>query len=167
MAVIVDVEVNADQPGVDRDELESFLVRVCSEALRAEGWQDAEVSVVVTGDEEIRTLNREYRGIDAPTDVLSFPLEEWEEGPAGPPAAGAGAGANEGPPELPLGDVVISIERARQQAEEYGHSFWRELGFLAVHGVLHLLGYDHQSERERKVMREREEAILGELGLGV
>lgn len=157
MALIVDVDMRFAQPETERRKLEAFLERACSEALKAEGWDAAEVSVVVTGDEEIRTLNREFRGIDEPTDVLSFPLEEWE----GDPAEGVPVG------EILLGDVVISLERARSQADEYGHSLLRELGFLAVHGVLHLLGYDHETEDDRRAMREREEAVLSALGLTV
>ena len=106
-------------------------------------------------DKKIQELNRDYRGIDRPTDVLSFPLREAVE--------------DEGPKvsvdEWLLGDIVVSMETALRQAEEYGHSLERELGFLIVHGCLHLLGYDHQREEERQVMREKEEAILTSLGL--
>ncbi len=163
MALIVDVDVRIAQSDADRLELESFLTRVGSQVLSAEGWNDAEVSVVVTGDDEIKALNREFRGKDEPTDVLSFPLEEWDleegedESELGDPS----------PPEVLLGDVVISLERAAAQSDEYGHSLQRELGFLLVHGVLHLLGYDHETDEERQAMREREEAILSQLGLEV
>jgi len=131
---------------------------VCGEALRSEGWQDAELSVVVTGDREIRSLNREYRSIDKETDVLSFPLMELT--PGTPP-----------PARLPvedrhLGDIVISLERMLEQAAEYGHSWRRELAYLAVHGVLHLLGYDHHEEGMERHMRAREEAVLAALELG-
>lgn len=156
MALIVDVDIRVeDATGL---ELETFLERVVSKALAAEGLARGEVSVVVTGDDEIQALNRAYRGIDAPTDVLSFPLDEPSEAPVG----------EQGPP-LPvhLGDVVISLQRARVQAEEYGHSLRREIGFLAVHGVLHLLGYDHETEEEQRAMRAREEAVLALLGLAI
>src|SRR5690606_21198778 len=111
-------------------------------------------------DEEIRVLNRDYRGKDAPTDVLSFPLWEPEE------VADIRAHP-ERYPERPLlvGDVVISVETAARQAEEYGHGLERELAYLCVHGMLHLLGYDHEDEAARAAMRAREEAILTELGL--
>lgn len=113
------------------------------------------LSLHLVDDETIRELNRSRRGIDAPTDVLSFPLQD----PMGlrfvlPP----------GQP-LHLGDVVVSYPRAVAQAEEYGHSLERELAYLVAHGVLHLLGYDHEQEDERRIMREKEEAALGELGL--
>lgn len=130
-------------------------------ALAAEGMPDGvEVSVTLVDDEEIRTLNRDYRGQDAPTDVLSFPL--WE-----PDEIAALRLDPQRWPERPLllGDVVISVETAVRQAEEYGHGLKRELGYLCVHGVLHLLGYDHQEEAARAVMRAREEAILSQLGL--
>ena len=117
------------------------------------------MSVVLTGDGEIQKVStREYRGIDSPTDVLSFPLIE-------PPVHGEplhvelvreAAWVHEpvdGP--IALGDIVISWERAKVQAEEYGHSLRRELAFLTVHGLLHLLGYDHESEEPARVMRAR------------
>lgn len=112
----------------------------------------AEVSIVFVDDEYIQRLNREYRGVDAPTDVLSFALNEGEPMPE-----------DEG--EQLLGDVVISLPTAERQAVEYGHSLEREVAFLTVHGVLHLLGYDHQTEEERRLMREKEEAVLRSLGL--
>jgi len=171
MALTVDVDVRSAASDAERRELEAFLGRVVARALSEEGLKDAEVSVVVTGDEEIRALNREYRGIDEPTDVLSFPLAEpgenaSETAPFEPAERAGGEGGLSGPP-VHLGDIVISLERARLQAEEYGHSFLRELGFLAVHGALHLLGYDHETEEERRLMRGREEAVLALLGLGV
>jgi len=110
-----------------------------------------EISVLLTGDEEIRVLNRRYRGTDAATDVLSFPQGDreewipswWEE----------------------LGDIVISVPTAQAQAAAYGHALEREIGFLFVHGLLHLLGFDHGEEEERARMRRLEEAVLGTLGL--
>jgi probable rRNA maturation factor len=112
------------------------------------------VSVTCVDDETIHELNREHRNIDRATDVLSFSQLEGEEMP-GPP---------EGQP-LPVGDIVISIERCAAQAEDYGHSFERELGFLVGHGMLHLLGYDHQTPEEEAAMMAKTEEILGELGL--
>ncbi len=137
------------------------LVAVARAALAAEGMPDhAQVDVTLVDDEEIRQLNRDYRDKDAPTDVLSFPIWEPEEL----------ALVREHPerfPERPLlvGDVVISVETAARQAQDYGHSLERELAYLCVHGVLHLLGYDHEEETDRAAMREREEAILSEAGL--
>jgi len=106
---------------------------------------------VFVDDAYIQGLNQQYRGIDAPTDVLSFAMQEGEPFP------------EEG--ELILGDVVISLETARRQASEYGHSLAREVAYLAVHGVLHLLGYDHGGEDDRRVMRNKEEEILARLNL--
>ena len=121
-----------------------------------------EVDVLITDDEGIHQINLEQRGIDRPTDVLSFPMFNYR--PGQPQADGADADPATG--LTPLGDMVISLERARAQAEEYGHPLERELCYLAVHSVLHLLGYDHMDEGEEKAqMRAREEAILGKLGM--
>ncbi|CAB1129621.1 endonuclease involved in 70S ribosomes quality control [Candidatus Hydrogenisulfobacillus filiaventi] len=127
--------------------------RAVEAALRMEGEEEAEVSVVLTDDAAVQALNREYRGIDRPTDVLSFPQREGETLGGGEEGAAL------------LGDIVISVERARAQAEEYGHSLERELGFLAVHGVLHLLGWDHADPEDEARMMARTEAILAPLGL--
>jgi len=118
-----------------------------------------EISVTFTDNEGIRELNRKFRGIDRATDVLSFPLFDYE-------------GECEEPPvnELKgmLGDIVLSLERAREQAEEYGHSFEREVAFLAVHSMLHLLGYDHETGEEDELdMRRRQTEITELLGLAV
>lgn len=119
---------------------------------------DVEVSVTYTDNEGIRKLNHEFRGIDKETDVLSFPLTDFdggEEPPVDEPTVG-------------LGDIVISLERAREQAEEFGHSFEREVSFLTVHSMLHLLGYDHvNSDEEDAEMRRRQREILENMGLGV
>ncbi len=114
---------------------------------------DCEVSVTFTDNEKIHALNREYRGVDRPTDVLSFPLYEGDDlGQAFGPVA--------------LGDIVLSLEKAKKQAEEYGHSFEREVAFLTVHSTLHLLGYDHEtSEEEEKDMFGRQNAIMDLMGL--
>lgn len=114
----------------------------------------AEVSVVLSDDNYIHQLNRQYRGKDCPTDVLSFALNEGEE----PAIIG-------GPGEVLLGDIIISLETAGRQAEEFGHSLERELAYLTVHGILHLLGYDHMTEAEKKEMRHEEEYILAFLGI--
>lgn len=143
--------------GLSEGEIEKLLTAACSRALLIEGVAAAEVSLVVTGDRQIHELNRAYRGVDRPTDVLSFPLFEPDEVRQAVEAA-------EGEPQA-LGDIVISIERAHAQGEEYGHGIRRELAFLAVHGLLHLLGYDHETEAERALMRAREEEILASLGL--
>lgn len=112
----------------------------------------SEISVTFVSLEEIHQLNRLYRQVDSPTDVLSFPqFEDLNELP------------EEG--EIMLGDVVICIDRAREQAEEFGHSFEREIIYLFVHSVLHLLGYDHMDEDEKKIMRRREEEVMENIGL--
>ena len=122
--------------------------------------EDTEVSVLVVDDETIRQLNRDYRDKDMATDVLSFPLEEEQDGSDEPEVIG-------GPMERMLGDIVISIEKAEAQAKEYGHSIERELAFLAVHGMLHLLGHDHEKgAAAEKIMRAEEKRILALLGIG-
>lgn len=152
MQLRLNVEIDAPYAGkVD----EALLRRVIERALAAEGVQGpVEITLVVTDDEEVRHLNAHYRGIDQTTDVLSFPLEA----PGGPTFVT--------PPGQPrhLGDVVISFPRAAEQAAEYGHSLRRELAYLAVHGTLHLLGYEHEEvEAEREAMRRKEEAALAEV----
>lgn len=114
-----------------------------------------EGALLLADDATLRSLNRDYRSVDRPTDVLAFAQLE-------------GAPLPDRPPDRPqhLGDIAISVERARRQAVEYGHSVERELGYLLVHGLLHLLGYDHEVEDERAAMREVEEAALATAGLG-
>ncbi|MFO7173347.1 MAG: rRNA maturation RNase YbeY [Bacillota bacterium] len=139
-------------------ELEALARQVAQRTLeRAAGHlgDAVELSITFVDDVEIQALNREYRGKDQPTDVLSFALLEGEE---------LARAAGEGEP-LALGDVVVSLERARAQAEEYGHSFEREVGFLICHGILHLLGYDHQTPEEEARMQGTAEEILAGLGL--
>ena len=118
---------------------------------------DVEISLSFVSLDEIHELNREYRGVDRPTDVLSFPMygsiEELEEACGGFPGS------------VPLGDVVICMDKIRQQAEEFGHSQERETVYLFTHSMLHLLGFDHETEAEKRVMRAREEEIMEELGL--
>lgn len=168
MAIQIDVDIRCDleqaglSPGAGK--IEELVAGACRRALEEEGWTAAEVSIVVTSDEEIRALNREYRGIDSPTDVLSFPLLEPEAPGAVIEPGRAGGIAPAGEP-VALGDIVISLPRAIEQAREYGHSLERELAFLTVHGTLHLLGYDHVTQELEAAMRAREEAILASLGL--
>ena len=122
-----------------------------------EGVQSgSELSVTFVSNERIQEINREYRDKDQPTDVISFAMEELGEGEL--EILGA---------EIPriLGDIIISIPKAREQAEEYNHSFMREIGFLAVHGFLHLLGYDHLTADEEKEMVEKQKEILEGYGL--
>ena len=114
----------------------------------------AEVSVTLCSAEHIHGLNKQYRGVDRPTDVLSFPM--YEDGNFDPDECILGA---------PLGDIVISVPSAKEQAEEYGHSYERELHYLLVHGIMHCLGYDHMTDEEKAEMREKEEWVLGKLGI--
>jgi probable rRNA maturation factor len=118
--------------------------------------ENSEVSVTFVSNERIHEINREYRDKDAPTDVISFAMEELGEGEI--ELIGA---------EIPrvLGDIIISIPKAEEQAKEYGHSFIRELGFLSVHGFLHLLGYDHLEKAEEEKMFTRQKEILDNYGL--
>ena len=134
-------------------------IRRCVEAtLDAEGVTAlCEINILVTDDVGIHGINKAARNIDRPTDVLSFPMFELE--PGNPPADWNGY-LDPGTNVVPLGDMVISLERARAQAKEFGHSVKREVGYLTIHSMLHLLGYDHLDEGEMKrQMRAREEAI--------
>lgn len=138
--------------------LRGLIRRAIGQALKYEKFPyDAELSVTLTDNANIRSLNNEYRNIDRATDVLSFPLYEVEE-----------IEAIEGDEDEPicLGDIVVSLERAQEQATEYGHSFEREVAFLCVHSVLHLLGYDHELGAEQeKEMFEKQEEILKKMKL--
>ena len=118
------------------------------------GGSTGEVSVTLTDDAYIQTLNQQYRQMDRPTDVLSFALNEGIE----PEIAG-------GPDINVLGDIVLSVERAKAQAAEYGHSLRREIAFLTVHGMLHLLGYDHIEEAERQKMEQEQKTVMEALGI--
>ncbi len=129
--------------------------RCCNAVLKLEQFEgSAEISVTFVDNEEIHKLNLQYRNKDMPTDVLSFPLGENGSYDVDP-TTGAKM----------LGDVVISMEKAVEQAELYGHSLQREVGYLTAHSVLHLLGYDHETGLERVHMREKEELVMEQLGL--
>lgn len=133
-----------------------LIRRCCHAVLHAEKFQEgAEVSVSFVTNEQIRQLNEEYRGKNMPTDVLSFPLGQDNQYDRSPETG-----------LLQLGDVVISVEKAYEQARLYGHSFQREIAFLTVHSMFHLLGYDHeQGGLAQTLMREKEESVLTSLGL--
>lgn len=154
--MILDISWEVDPFLPDQRELlEAMLNQAITETIRlAVGPEEAEVSLSLVDDQRIHTLNLEYRGVDRPTDVLSFALQE----------------ESEEEPDLEfvdnmLGDILISVERAKEQAEEYGHSFAREIVYLAVHGTLHLLGYDHEEEKAKQEMRSKEEEVMALLGL--
>ena len=148
-------EYSDENFGFDEEKIRS-IVSCC---LKLESLDfDCEVGVTFTDNEGIRELNREHRGIDKETDVLSFPMVEdvknitpFDKNPENG--------------NIYLGDIVISVPKAVSQAEEYGHSVEREIAFLTVHSMMHLFGYDHMEDEERAVMRQHEEAVLSELGI--
>lgn len=121
-------------------------------ALEVENVDNLEFNVIIINNEEIHKINKEYRGIDRPTDVISFALENYKD-------------IKYENDYRVLGDIYISIDKVREQAKEYGHSEKRELAFLAVHGLLHLLGYDHMEKEDEKVMFSRQELILDGYGI--
>lgn len=153
----IDIEIDEAFEGkVDQ----SLIERAVAAVLAGEGIdEEIELSILITRDEELHRLNRDYRGVDRPTDVLSFASEEE---PDDAPVAFVR------PDEEPrfLGDLAISYERVLDQAEEYGHTPARELAYLVAHGLLHLLGYDHElGPDEAADMRAREEAAMAQIGL--
>lgn len=137
------------------DALQQLIERVIQKALEYEGFdKPVEVSVLLVDDTQIQEINNEFRQLDKPTDVLSFPMLDFSGGRVIDNVGDSYLGT------VVLGDIVVSLQRASAQAEEYGHSFSREVGFLVCHSVLHLLGYDHETEDDRAVMRQKEEAVL-------
>ena len=156
------IPITADVPGAASQGNCAFIRKVIRTALQEEGMSaPCEVDVLITDDEAIHQVNLDMRGVDRATDVLSFP--EFDLTPGQLPKA---EDADPGTGLVPLGDMVISWEHVTAQAKEYGHSNRRELAYLVVHSVLHLLGYDHLDEGpQKKQMRAREEAILAELGI--
>ncbi|MDS9471031.1 rRNA maturation RNase YbeY [Sporosarcina pasteurii] len=154
---MLQLDIN-DETNKISDTIEELVTNLLNHAASAEGiLEEAEVSVTFMTDEEIQEVNANYRGIDAPTDVISFALEEMTEGEVEIKVEA----------DMPtvLGDILISTDTAERQAEEYGHSFKREIGFLALHGFLHLLGYDHMTEKDEKKMFGRQKEILDTFGL--
>lgn len=152
------LEFTRSRTGLGYPQTKRVVRRAIETALAAEGVEDpAAIDILLTDDETIHEINREHRGVDRPTDVLSFPMNELTPGDFDPDAC-------EWDYErecLLLGDMVISMERCAAQAAEFGHSFEREVGYLAVHSALHLLGYDHVDEGPMKrQMRAREKEIM-------
>lgn len=157
MAEKIKVKITDDQKAVKIPTGIRMLIRRCCHAvlLLEEFKGGAEISIRFVDNVEIHRLNLQYRNVDSPTDVLSFPLAENGEYDMNPDTG-----------LFMLGDIVISVEKALAQAEEYGHSFQREMAFLAVHSMLHLLGYDHEDGGLSVVrMREKEETVLTQVGL--
>ncbi|MBO4391618.1 MAG: rRNA maturation RNase YbeY [Lachnospiraceae bacterium] len=161
------ITIECDEGVEASEELLELIRKVVIAACDHEKCEyEAEVNVTLTDNANIQEMNRDFRGIDSATDVLSFPLIEYEA-PADfshveDPEADC---FNPDSGELMLGDIVISLERAAEQAENYGHSFEREVGFLTAHSMLHLMGYDHIEDSERLEMEKRQEEILQNLGI--
>ena len=158
------IVVTFEKPSLGNFAVKNHIKKCILAALRCEGVSaPCEINVFVCGDETIRAINKSSREIDKATDVLSFPM--FTLTPGAPPASwdkfeDPGTGL------VPLGDMAISLERAAQQAKEFGHSTKREVGYLTIHSILHLLGYDHVDEGPMKrQMRAREEAILADIEL--
>jgi len=154
MSVLIDnrqEEIKVDEA------LEAFVVQVVEEVIAYEQCEEEfEVSISFVNNQEMRSLNKEYRNIGKETDVLSFPLVEFIEEELNTEDEDAEYIEE----EIALGDIVISMEKAAEQSEEYGHSFKRELAFLLVHGMLHLLGYDHDEEASEGEIFDKQEEIL-------
>lgn len=145
---------------------ESLIKKVIEASLDYEGCPyEVEVSVVLTNNEEIRQINQEFRNIDSPTDVLSFPAVDYEEAGEFDWLEEADEYFHPETGELILGDIVISVDKALLQAEEYGHSIERELAFLTAHSMFHLFGYDHMTDEERVDMEQKQRDVLDKLGI--
>jgi len=158
-----DIVVYREKRSLGHPETAALVKRAAKTALKAQGVDaDCVINIMLTNDAGIHAINLEQRGVDAPTDVLSFPMNELEEGAfdAGQCEEDLETG------KLLLGDMVLNLDRCARQAEEFGHGYDREISYLTVHSVLHLLGYDHLDEGVRKrTMRGREDAIMTLLGL--
>lgn len=157
-----EIRVTAEAAVENEDELRALITKCALRVLESEGVDfDAFVDVTIVDGETIREMNREYRDKDAVTDVLSFPMYEFYNGE---PEEELEADPESG--RVMLGDMILNYDRAREQAADFGHSVERECGFLTVHSVLHLLGYDHEREEDdRLLMRGKEEENLTSLGL--
>ena len=140
---MVEVKINNNQNIIDiNQEIYNLFQKIGAEAAALEGYDQGEISVAFLTNKEIQEINKRYKNIDRPTDVLSFPLGD----------------------EI-LGDILISVEKAEEQASDYGHSFKREICYLFTHGVLHLLGYDHKTPGDKRQMRQKEKRILSKFDL--
>ena len=144
--------------GIEKESNEEEIInKVVATVLELEGIKhDLDIYITLTNNEEIHKINKEHRNVDRPTDVLSFPMYERDEIPQL-------REEKKNDMEEILGDIIISIPKIKEQAEEYGHSYERELAYLTTHGMLHLLGYDHMIDEEKVVMREHEEKVLEKL----
>lgn len=147
--------------GIDeKEEYKNVIEKVLSQCFKEEKLEDSKlcVTVTLTTPKTIQEINKQYRNIDRATDVLSFPMFEKDE-------LDKKIQENDFENEDILGDIVVSVEKVKEQAIEYGHSFERELSYMIVHGFYHLMGYDHIEEEDKKVMREKEENILKKLDI--
>ena len=142
----------------ENQEYEETIKKVIEKCYKEENLLDSKlvITITLTNNENIKIINKEYRNIDRATDVLSFPMFEKEE-------LDKIIRNKDFLHEDILGDIIISVEKVREQAEEYGHSFERELSYMVVHGFYHLMGYDHMEEEEKVEMRKKEDKILNEL----
>ena len=150
MNIIISIE--PDELAVE-EILETEIIRAAKVVGELYGAENSELSITLTDDEHIHELNKNYRGVDRPTDVLSFAFRESEEPEILNPQI-----------EI-LGDIIISLERAKIQSENFGHSYLREVIFLTVHGLLHLLGYDHIDDADRIEMEREQDYIMTQLGI--
>ena len=141
----IDIANEQNDVPVDRTLL-NYVKKSIRTTLKNEGYTRGDVSVLLCGEDEIHTLNRDFRGVDAPTDVLSFPNETEGRRPH-------------------IGDMAVYMARAMEQGERFGHGLTRETAYLCAHSALHLVGYDHEDESERAVMRQKEEAAMTAIGL--
>lgn len=161
------ITVENENPAREAPSYEALITRVVEGALDyAECPYEACVSILLTDNEEIARINQEQRGVDGPTDVLSFPMIEYERpGDFDFLEEGGWEYFHPETGELLLGDIVISLDKAAEQAERYGHSMEREVAFLTAHSMFHLFGYDHMEEEERKIMEEKQADLLNRLGI--
>lgn len=141
----IDIANEQNDVPVDRTLL-NYVKKSIRTTLKNEGYTRGDVSVLLCGEDEIHTLNSDFRGVDAPTDVLSFPNETEGRRPH-------------------IGDMAVYMARAKEQGERFGHGLTRETAYLCAHSALHLVGYDHEDESERAVMRQKEEAAMTAIGL--
>lgn len=162
MSLYLEMEGNTDVP-FDAEETARLVVQASLEYVECPF--ESEVSILITNDDEIHEMNRQHRGIDRATDVLSFPMLEYEK-----PGDFSGFEDkddyfNPESGELMLGDIVLSMDRILQQAQEYGHSPRREYAFLIAHSMLHLFGFDHMEDEERLVMEQKQREIMERIGI--
>jgi len=154
----INIDIDFDGPATTESGVMEIINNVCSESTL--GYEDLYAGVHLTGDEQIRGINKEFRDIDASTDVLSFPLLTAKNGRV--EFSDLDKDMENG--LFLIGDIIISTEKAAAQAEEYGHSYEREIAFLTCHGMLHLLGYDHKDKEDERLMLSRQNEILNKLG---